>query len=261
MFIVSRAFCENSININLVEHAENLLGSYNFVKLCQKQPNSSFVFKMSVNFFHEKVLSKKYKKALHVLISTMDISLSQEEIEEKVEEIIDIFSKISPILLDNMNVNGMIASSMNFFINSNLERLLLHFSQEKNKDWNSQVLQCAIIRLLFHESTHLVIRYLQSKKKKLDFLKGTPDRNKDSKMANENLYKYEGGNRMEEILIGSCSKIFYNDQNLIEKFLDDETWDNDSLPIFEAEELDKMEKISKNFFFSGIDNDILTNFE
>ena len=43
----------------------------------------------------------------------MDIPLSQEEIEEKVEEIIDILSKITPILFDNMNVNGMIATTMN----------------------------------------------------------------------------------------------------------------------------------------------------
>lgn len=215
-----------------------------------------YVCSLAVKFFHDIVKSNKYKKAIHLLVKTMDFNLSEQEISEKINKITDILSKIEPILVDGVQLNGMISSDLNFFIDSDFEKLLSHISKEKEKmKGSTRALMCALVRLFIHETTHLIIGFLQShEQNQYDFLNGTPDKSK-SFMSDEKLTTFEGGYRMEEVLIGSCRRIFYDQNSFVDKFLEESIWEDENIPIFSPEELEKMDPITKNYMFSGIDNE------
>ena len=250
LFIVSRAFCEDIVSVHLLNHAENLLLSYDKVKLAKIIPRKN-VYDNALKVFRSIVKTKKYKKALIKLAQTMDFGLSSKEIKEKLEVVIEILTKIQPVLLDNINVNGIISTQMNFYVNSEIGVLLSNVTNSKNAILcQDEALQCALIRLFCHETTHIVIRFLHSLSK-YDFLKGTP---KKSNIVDNKIGDYEGGYRFEEILFGSCRRVIYDSNKFVQKLLDKETWENEDLPIFKECELSEMDQITKNYFFSGIDN-------
>ena len=249
LLIVSGSFFEKELTTKLLDHASNLLKSYDTVKLSGKNIKYRYLLNLAVQFFHSITKSIKYKKALYLLAKSMDFNSNNVEIDEKINKITEILSEIEPIIVDGIQFNGMISSDFNFFISSNFENLLANISEKKKEmKGSSSALMCALVRLIIHETTHLIIGFLNSKKNK-DF------------NGDENIPILKGGYKMEEILIGSCCRIFYDQNCFIDKFLDKKIWDDDHVPIFSPDELETMDPITKNFVFSGIDNEDIYGYE
>ena len=262
LLVVSRACCENCLEKELFERAQQILTSFDTVQIAKiEDKTDAIIYERVLDFFHKIVKTKKFCEALKKLIRTMDVKINNDKITEKIYEVIQQLSKIQPILVKNVTINGMICPKNNFFIKENFIGDLSNIKNSKNLR-TFQKLKAAkgsLLRLLIHESAHLVIRFCQSEKNGFDYLLSTPPNN--FKKEYSEYVNLECGSRLEAILFGSCERVFYGFDEYNEKVFDQTIWDNENLPIFSKEEENKMDLIKKNVYFSGIDESRLNNYE
>ena len=261
LYVISRCFCDN-LNNAMLSRATNLLSSFETVEdtdIYEKKEykNHLFIYKSALRFFHYMVKTPKFVKALKIFINNLDLGYSSEKMEKKMNEIIEKLSKLNPILVKNIQVNGIISSEGTFYISQSFISDFSNVSKENLESLRQfQAARLSLVRLFTHEAAHVIIRLIMSENN-FDFLLMTPPGLKQSNDFND----YEGGYQLENVFFGTCKHVIYGKNEHIDKFFQEKTWENDFLPIFSDEEKKEMDNIHKNFFFSGIEMDITQKYE
>jgi len=73
-------------------------------------------FEKTLDLFHTVVKTKKFKKAIKILINTFEIKLTKDTFKKKIIEITEHLSKLNPILTENFTFNGMVSPDFNMFL-------------------------------------------------------------------------------------------------------------------------------------------------
>ena len=262
LIVVSRSFCEHFFTNDLFTRASRMISDSFFLAKSAAPLNQlhKSTFEKTLDLFHTVVKTKKFKKAIKILIDTMEIKLTKDAFKKKMIEITDHLSKLNPILAENFTFNGMISPDFNMFLNAtyihNVRSLKNH--EKLNYFQKLRAALCSLLRLMIHESSHIIIRFFLSENN-YDYLKSTPPNKKDSN--NLKYFDFEGGYRLEMILFGVCEKAFFSQDEFNKRVLKTDNWNDKKLPFFSKDEEIEMESVTKNVYFSGIDDDDEGEFE
>ena len=262
LLVVSGAFCETKLDENNLYFSTNLImlsfssvkiAIFNDLEKCERK-----LLQTALETFKRITFTPKYQKSLWVLIETMNFPFSSEVLKVKFEAALKHISNLIPILVSDVALNGMISVHGNFFINVDILLSIKHIERKKHISLNKEKARILnLIRLVCHITTHLFDRFMLSNFND-NFLLSTPQNS--NKYDFMKFFYFEGGYRFEEILFGSCDKVIYSNNAMIEKFFNID-WNNDNIPIFDQADLTEASTVTKYNIFSGVDADVDEFFE